>query len=194
MKAVVIKENKNIATLRLGESVEIIPNMEADADDVAYGNASGKCFLCRTSEGKHIYFPATHLLAKREDSLGIDWEQRRYEIAKEIYPHVINRANIKQLERVGSSTVKLADLLIGALKGNEPTENPAKGAKMTKDVPIGEKVLIDGLEYICLDAKDEDCCSCDFLVDGDCKSPSWLCCHMENRDDKKDVKFKIIKQ
>ena len=130
----------------------------------------------------------------KQESSTIDWERRRFEIAKEIYPHVINRANIKQLERVGSSTVKLADLLIGALKGNEPTENPSKGAKRTKDVPIGEKVLIDGLEYICVDAKDEDCCSCDFLVDGDCKSPSWLLCHMENRDDKKDVKFKIIKQ
>lgn len=37
----------------------------------------------------------------------IDWEQRRYEVAKEIYPHVLNLAK---------TTVFLANALISELK------------------------------------------------------------------------------
>lgn len=158
----------------------------------SYPNRCKECVAKHTKEVRQSAKVQKQVTMQEHST--IDWEQRRYEIAKEIYPHVINRADIKQLERVGSSTVKLADLLIGALKVNETTECPDKEPKRTKDIQIGEKVSIDGKEYICLDAKDEDCSNCDFLVDGDCKSPSWLMCHMENRDDKKDVKFKIVKQ
>lgn len=46
----------------------------------------------------------------------IDWEQRRYEIAKEIYPSVLNLTGADQMTAGIKTTVFLADLLIAELK------------------------------------------------------------------------------
>lgn len=46
----------------------------------------------------------------------IDWEQRRYEIAKEIYPSVLNLTGADQMKAGIKTTVFLADLLISELK------------------------------------------------------------------------------
>lgn len=50
----------------------------------------------------------------------VDWEQRRYEIAKELYPTVIAQSPAKDSEQVANVTVFLADLLIERLKNAEP--------------------------------------------------------------------------
>lgn len=45
-----------------------------------------------------------------------DWEQRRYEIAKDILPHAILEYCGKGLERGVKDAVKIADALIAELK------------------------------------------------------------------------------
>lgn len=55
----------------------------------------------------------------------IDWEQRRYEIAKEILPYLVTENKTLAIqhgiycnkEEIASITVEYADLLIQALKG-----------------------------------------------------------------------------
>ena len=45
-----------------------------------------------------------------------DWEQRRYEIAKDIFPHTILEYYGKGLERGVKDAVMIADALIAELK------------------------------------------------------------------------------
>ena len=52
-----------------------------------------------------------------EPTSKIDWEQRRYEIAKSIYPIVIKALPPKDAERAGRTTILFTDLLIKELKG-----------------------------------------------------------------------------
>ena len=49
----------------------------------------------------------------------IDWEQRRYEIAKTIYPAVINAIPPKSAGRAGKTAVIFADMMIKELKGGK---------------------------------------------------------------------------
>ncbi|MBR4886859.1 MAG: hypothetical protein IKU16_06235 [Muribaculaceae bacterium] len=56
----------------------------------------------------------------------IDWEQRRYEIAKAIYPEIIKATHPRDAERVGNTTVLFADVLIKALKGEPEQEKMGK--------------------------------------------------------------------
>lgn len=52
----------------------------------------------------------------------IDWEQRRYEIAKDVYPIVCHDMNPSEpKEAPAKAAVELADLLIAELK-KEPTK------------------------------------------------------------------------
>ena len=51
-----------------------------------------------------------------EPTSKIDWEQRRYEIAKSIYPTVIKALPPKDAERAGRTTIKFTDLLIKELQ------------------------------------------------------------------------------
>ena len=46
----------------------------------------------------------------------VDWEQRRYEIAKEIYPLVLDFTQADQMTAAAKTTVFLADVLIAELK------------------------------------------------------------------------------
>ena len=65
-------------SIKEGTEVNIIKGMEADADSVL--NAPyGMCYLCELNGHMH-YIPATLLTIT--DWANIDWEQRRYEIAK----------------------------------------------------------------------------------------------------------------
>lgn len=77
---------------------------------------------------------------------------------------------------------------------NKVDELLAKYENQQREPKIGDSITVDNVKYLCVDATNEDCSTCDFLIDGDCKEPSWLKCCMENRFDKKDVKFKITKQ
>ena len=46
----------------------------------------------------------------------IDWEQRRYEIAKEILPTVLNKMEINKIEAAVSISINCANILIRRLK------------------------------------------------------------------------------
>ena len=46
----------------------------------------------------------------------IDWEQRRYEIAKEILPTVLNKMKIYKIEAAVSISINCANILIRRLK------------------------------------------------------------------------------
>lgn len=46
----------------------------------------------------------------------INWEQRRYEIAKEIYPRVLDYTRADQMAASAKTTVFLADMIIAELK------------------------------------------------------------------------------
>lgn len=90
--------------------VTIIKGMEADADGVL--NAPyGMCYLCEL-DGVMSYVPAMYLIITDWDN--IDWEQRRYEIAKECVAVLMNSE--KTLEDAAKISVEQADALIAELK------------------------------------------------------------------------------
>lgn len=58
-----------------------------------------------------------HKEMRKANERGVDWEQRRYEIAKDIYPiacHDMNPSEPK--DAPAKAAVELADLLIAELK------------------------------------------------------------------------------
>lgn len=90
--------------------VTVIKGMEADAADVL--NAPyGMCYLCEI-DGVMSYVPAMYLIITDWDN--IDWEQRRYEIAKECVA-VLMRNEIT-LEDAAKVSIEQADALITELK------------------------------------------------------------------------------
>lgn len=109
--------NKNIPVDTI---MEVIPGMEADASDV-FNILTGMCYLCKTPSGELKYFLATDVEIVEGNS--IDWEQRRYEIAKEItaalaanpYEQIV-KADGKQLSKWG---IEITDALIKELKKKE---------------------------------------------------------------------------
>lgn len=46
----------------------------------------------------------------------IDWEQRRYEIAKEVLPSILNKMEINKINTAVSLSVNCANILIRRLK------------------------------------------------------------------------------
>lgn len=90
--------------------VTIIKGMEADADSVL--NAPyGMCYLCEL-DGVMSYVPAIYLIITDWDN--IDWEQRRYEIAKECV--AVLMSSEMTLEDAAKVSVEQADALITELK------------------------------------------------------------------------------
>ena len=65
-------------------------------------------------------------LLKEAAVRGVDWEQRRYEIAKEIYPTILSKCTIKELPEASTTAVFLANLLVLELKKLEEIENEKK--------------------------------------------------------------------
>lgn len=57
---------------------------------------------------------------------GIDWEQRRYEIAKEVYSVIVSKCTLKELPEAPIAAVFLANLLVLELKKLEEIENEKK--------------------------------------------------------------------
>lgn len=61
--------------------------------------------------------PAKKVEPKAEPAKEIDWEQRRYEIAKDIYPTIYKEAyDDHNIEEIASFAVRYADTLIEKLK------------------------------------------------------------------------------
>lgn len=102
--------------------VTVIKGMEADAADVL--NAPyGMCYLCEI-DGVMSYVPAMYLIITDWDN--IDWEQRRYEIAKECVA-VLMRNEIT-LEDAAKLSVEQADALITELKKKNKDETTEQKA------------------------------------------------------------------
>lgn len=96
--------------------VTIIKGMEADADGVL--NAPyGMCYLCEL-DGVMSYVPAIYLIITDWDN--IDWEQRRYEIAKDMLAAFMSNSNSNVFggseESKAEYAVRYADALIDELK------------------------------------------------------------------------------
>lgn len=108
-------------TIPEGTEVKIIKGMEADAAGVL--NAPyGMCYLCEY-EGSTHYIPATYLTIT--DYSNVDWEARRYELAKEYSKELIRLQHHKGKTETGyiipnvvEWSVELADALIDELKRN----------------------------------------------------------------------------
>lgn len=97
--------------------MEVIPGMEADAADV-FNIPAGMCYLCKIPNGTLRYVLATDV--EIVDASNIDWEQRRYEIAKEML-HVTSEWRTIYDIRIGRNeaavrAVAYADALIEELK------------------------------------------------------------------------------
>lgn len=135
MKARITKDYHLPTGFEVGNIVSIIPNMQADANDVC--NAPiGMCYLCKREDGILGYIPTMSLqLLPDDENKVIDWEQRRYEIAKEAlsgiladrdqcYYACIHTAYAPGEERtvskaVSQMAVACADALIEELKRTE---------------------------------------------------------------------------
>lgn len=100
----------NRTEIEEGTEVTIIKGMEADAADVL-NRPDGMCYLCEL-DGAMSYVPAIYLIITNWNN--IDWEQRRYEIAKECVAVLMNGEIT--LEDAAKVSVKQADALIAELK------------------------------------------------------------------------------
>ena len=58
-----------------------------------------------------------HKEMRKSNERGVDWEQRRYEIAKDLYPIACHDMNpVESKDAPAKAAVELADLLIAELK------------------------------------------------------------------------------
>lgn len=141
---------------------------------------------------------------KFESPASKDWEQRRYEIAREMLPYAAETsrsilmsghslgddAKGKTLAEVcASSAVSFADALIAELRKQPNTETKPEKQPDKKEIAIGEVVEYQGEHLLCVEKTDnEDCSGCAFLAgDDDCKFSVYCC--KEFRSDGKNVIF-----
>ncbi len=133
------------------------------------------------------------------------WEERRYEIAREMLPYAAETsrsilmsghslgddAKGKTLAEVcASSAVSFADALIAELHKKPNPETKPEKQPNKKEVAIGEVVEYQGEHLLCVEKTDnEDCSCCAFHAeDDDCKF-SGHHCHKDYRSDGKNVFF-----
>lgn len=106
-----------------GEEVDIITNCNADSADI-YNTPGGSCFLCRRSNGTMSYALATDLEII-DYAPSIDWEARRYELAKAaMQGFMANTDLFDRFEETGDTimclcpdSIAYADEMISLLKG-----------------------------------------------------------------------------
>lgn len=163
--------------------------------------------MIRNSNGELRYLPISYYdnyeeIIETDDT--IDWEQRRYEIARGMLPYAAETsrsilmsghglgddAKGKTLAEVcASSAVSFADALIAELRKQSNPEDKPQKLPGKKEVAIGEVVEYQGEHLLCVEKTDnEDCIGCAFLSeDGDCKFSGY--CTKEYRSDGKNVFF-----
>lgn len=193
MKAKVLHDYYNAVPLEEGTIVEIQPGMEADGSDV-FNAPVGKCYLCKCSDGTCRYITAT-ALQMLDGKSEPDWEQRRYEIAKDTLQGILNgftatKEDIEDnSEPLAKCAVYLADALIAELRKQPNPETKPEKQPDKKEVAIGEAVEYQGEHLLCVEKTDnEDCSGCAFLAeDDDCKFSGY--CYKEFRSDGKNVIF-----
>lgn len=207
MKAKVLHDYYNAVPLEEGTIVEIQPGMEADGSDV-FNAPVGKCYLCKCSDGTCRYITAT-ALQMLDGKSEPDWEQRRYEVAREMltYAAETSRSILMSGHRLGddakgktlaevcaSSAVSFADALIAELRKQPNPETKPEKQPDKKEVAIGEVVEYQGEHLLCVEKTDnEDCSGCAFLAVDDCKY-SGFCCKGYRSDGKNVIFVKGNKQ
>lgn len=87
---------------------------ESTVVEVLSNNSSNKTFFVRFQNGKELWIDKNYL------DVAIDWEQRRYEIAKDFFCQLTNNEVHSHLywQNIATKAVKAADTLIEKLKGN----------------------------------------------------------------------------
>jgi hypothetical protein len=141
-------------------------------------------------------------LWKKEEPVSVDWEQRRYEIAREMLPYAAETSRTilmtghslgddakgKTLAEVcASSAVSFADALIAELRKQPNQETKPEKQPNKKEVAIGEVVEYQGGHLLCVETDNEDCFGCAFAEDDVCEFCAY--CSKELRSDGKNVIF-----
>lgn len=62
------------------------------------------------------YMEAVIEMNRRQRNREIDWEQRRYEIAREIYPSIVAQMTVENATSAAPVAISLAQVLINELK------------------------------------------------------------------------------
>lgn len=62
------------------------------------------------------YMEAVIEMNRRQRNREIDWEQRRYEIAREIYPSIVAQTTVENATSAAPVAIYLAQVLINELK------------------------------------------------------------------------------
>lgn len=167
----------------------------------------GSYTVIRNSNGKLMNLPISYYdnyeeVTETDDT--IDWEQRRYEIAREMLPYAAETSRSILMSGHGlgddakgktfaevcaSSAVSFADALIAELRKQTKPETKPEKQPDKKEVAIGEVVEYQGEHLLCVEKTDnEDCSGCAFLAeDDDCKFSGY--CYKECRSDGKNVIF-----
>ena len=145
---------------------------------------------------------------RKANERGVDWEQRRYEIAKEMLPYVAettrsvlasghglgDEAEGKTVPEVcASSAVVFADALIAELRKEKKAELSQPVTK-TGDkgdfIPVGETFEFEGRRFKCAEMYN-GCTGCAFEGKDCGDTPP---CGYLNRQDGKDVIFKKLEE
>lgn len=167
----------------------------------------GSYTVIRNSNGDLMNLPISYYdnyeeIIETDDT--IDWEQRRYEIAREMLPNAAETSRSilmsghglgdddkgKTLAEVCAlSAVSYADALIAELRKQSNPEGKPEKRSYKKEVAIGEVVEYQGEHLLCVEKTDnEDCSCCAFLAeDDDCKYSGF--CYKDYRSDGKNVIF-----
>ena len=94
--------------------VDVNINIKADAKDVL-NEPEGMCYLCKyNGEYKYRYIPVQYLDIDYSEK-DIDWEQRRYELAKDVLAGLEVNSESK-IESDCKLAIELADEMIKQLK------------------------------------------------------------------------------
>ena len=153
----------------------------------------------RAKEKENRYYETENgrklLVYTLEFEKGIDWEQRRYEIAKELMKGFAanshNQCVDASSEMLAQWSVGGADVLIEKLKKPKDNEPPTNKQSPKIEIHVGGEYLQNGKYYICEEkTENEDCSGCAFLENDDCLLQSGIYCYKEYRQDKKNVIFK----
>jgi len=185
---------------KTGEMVEVLSytaplgTHRSKEDNVSYIDSRGEE---HPSEAGNIFWDFKEVAHEKDftSKISIDWEQRRYEIAKGALqgylscydgPSLVGEHNYQY---AAEASVKFADAIISELKKGE---EPAQTKQEEKEVQIGDIIEVDGEKYICCEASPEqDCSCCDLCKDDDCKRP-YGNCSSDYRKDGKNLTFKKI--
>lgn len=120
----------------------------------------------------------------------INWEQRRYELAKAAMVGILTSPIIDGVDpnpsvnELAHHSVRIADALIAELK---PANVQPKIVK--REIFPGDMIEIDGEKHFCKEnTRIQQCIYCSLFIDGECKRP-YGNCYEKYREDGKNLIF-----